>query len=317
MAVLDHSSADDILTSTLDEMRDGLQEQWLTGNPVTKEMRKAGNVETQEGGNQIVVDIEYQDNDTFAWVDQDTPFSTAINQILKRAQYYWAVCGGTVGIGDHDEAKNTGSHAKHKLWETRMKNLKNTFTENFETALVAAVTPAATQIWSLLDVVDSGNPTIANFGAIDRGTYTWWGATETTSGSFATQGLEDMRTAFFTTGRAQTDPVSMLITTQTVFEYYLARLTPYERLAKIADLEFTHVTFAGKPLFFSEDMASGLMLGINTKYLKLYINSAMNFKNQPFVREPGGQYKSAVVQTMCQMVGTRNASHFKLSSISA
>ncbi len=38
MAVLDRSSADDILTSTLDEMREGLQEQWLSGNPVTKDL---------------------------------------------------------------------------------------------------------------------------------------------------------------------------------------------------------------------------------------------------------------------------------------
>lgn len=317
MAVLDRSSADDILTSTLDELRDGMQEQWLSGNPVTKDLMKAGNVEMQDGGNQIVVDLEYQDNDTAAWVDQDTPVSTSINQILKQAQYYWAVLAGTVGIGDHDEAKNSGSAARHKLWETRMKNLKNTFINNMETAFVNAVTPAATQIWSLLDVVDASNPGIASFGNISRATYSWWGATETASGSFATQGLEDMRTAYFTTGRAQTDPVSMLISTQTVFESYLARLTPFERLDKIADLEFDHVTFNKKPFYFSEDMSSGVLLGINTKYLKLYINSAMNFKNQPFVREPGGQYKSAVVQTMCQLVGTRCASNFKLTGITA
>lgn len=116
-------------------MRDGLHEQWLSGNPVTKDLMDKKNVEMQDGGNQIVVDLEYQDNDTVAWVDQDTPLSTTINQILKQATYQWSVIGGTVGLGYHDEAKNSGAAARHKLWTTRMKNLKKYLHQQHGTGL--------------------------------------------------------------------------------------------------------------------------------------------------------------------------------------
>lgn len=135
----------------------------------------------------------------------------------------------------------------------------------------------------------------------------------------ATQGLEDIRTYFLTSSRDLTDPVNMMVTTQTLYEAYQARLTPFEQLVKTdtGDLEFPHLAFHGKPVFFSNRLASGLWLGINTKYTRMKINKNLKFKNQPFVRIPGGQSKSALVQTQCQMICTRPASNFKLTGMTA
>ncbi len=319
MAVLDRSSADDILTSTLDNIRETLTENWVTANPVTKKLMARGNVREQHGGNQIVEPIEYQKNNTTGWVSSSAVVSTAINQILKQATYQWAVLAGAIGIDDHEEARNTGKDAMFNLLNVRVKNLRNTFNDDLETALVGQVTPNTDTLWSLLDVIDASDPAITNYGNIDRDTFTFWQATETASGSMGTQGLEDIRTAYYTTSRARTDTVDMMITTQTLYEAYQARLQPQERLVKgnDGDLEFEHLTFAGKPIFFSEDMTSGVWLGLNSKYTKLVINSAMKFKNQPFVRVPGGQSKSSVVQLMAQLTSSRIASHFKLTGMTA
>lgn len=317
MAVLDRSSADDILTSTLDNIRDTLTEQWVTANPVTKKLFDAGKVREQNGGNQIVENIEYQQNNTSGWVSSSAVVSVSINQILKQATYQWAVLAGSVGIDDHEDAKNSGNSAMFNLLKVRTANLRNTFNEDLETALVGQTTPNTDTLWSLIDVIDSSDPSIANYGNIDRDTFTFWQATETASGSMATQGLEDIRTAYYTTGRARTDAIDMHITTQTLYEAYQARLQPQERLGKQGDLEFEHLLFANKPIFFSEDMTSGVWLGLNTKYTNLVINSAMKFKNQPFTRVPGGQSKSAVVQLMVQLTSSRIASHFKLTGMTA
>jgi hypothetical protein len=245
--------------------------------------------------------------------------SVAINQILTDAKFKWAVLAGSVGITDREEAQNKGKSAMLNLMETRVKNLENTFKDRLEDAFGDSSTDSTDVMWSLPDVVDSSDPSIGSFGDIPRATYSWWQATETASGSMATQGLEDIRTAYYTTGRSLTDPVNLMLTTQTLYEAYQARLTPTERLvnASKGDLEFEHLAFANKPVFFSENLSSGLWLGLNTKYLRLRINKNMKFKNQPFVREPGGIKKSSVVELMCQLTCTRPASNFKLTSMTA
>lgn len=312
------ANVDDLLTTTLDYYRDKLTENWLSGNPITKKMMEDGSDEL-DGGNDIVEHLEYQDNDTVAWVGVNGSVSVAINQILTDAKFKWVMLAGSVGITDREEAQNKGKSAMLNLLETRVKNLENTFKDKLETAFGDSSTDNTDTMWSLPDIADASNPTIGNFGDIDRSTYTWWGATETASGSMATQGLEDIRTAYYTTGRSLTDPVNLMVTTQTLYEAYQARLTPVERIvsAKTGDLEFEHLAFAGKPVFFSENLASGLWLGLNTKYLRLRINKNMKFKNQPFVREPGGIKKSSVVELMCQLTCTRPASLFKLTGMTA
>jgi hypothetical protein len=312
------ANVDDLLTTTLDAYRDECTENWVTGNPVTKKLFEDGSDEI-DGGNDIIEHLEYDQNQTASWVGPSGVVSVALNQILSDAKFKWVVLAGSVGITDREEAQNKGKAAMLNLLETRIKNLENTFKDKLEKAFGASTTADANTMWSLLDVVDSSNPTLGSFGDISRATYSWWGSTETASGSMATQGLEDIRTAYYTTGRSLTDPVNMMVTTQTLYESYQARLTVFERFQSNTkgDLEFDHLAFANKPVFFSEDLASGTWLGLNSKYLRLRINKNMKFKNQPFVRAPGGISKTSVIETMCQLTCTRPASQFKLTGMTA
>jgi hypothetical protein len=316
MTVLDRSAADDLVTSTLDNIRDGLTEQWAMGNILTKKLMERGNMDEEDGGNQLVENIEYQGSTTTGWVSNTAVVPVAITPILKQATFLWAVLAGSIGIEDHEMAKNVGEHQMVNLLTARINNVKEKFSQDLELALVGQVTPNTDTMWSLLDIVDSSDPAIANFGGIDRDTFPFWQATEIVSGSFATQGLEDMRTGQLTVSKGGTEKPDLYITTQSIYEDYLARLTPFERLAKVGDLEFDHVAFAGKPLVFSEQMTAGILLGINTKYTRLKINKKMKFLNQPFTRSEGGQSKSSVIQLMAQLTSRRPGSNFKLTSVS-
>jgi len=312
------SNVDDLLTTTLDYYRDTLTENWVNANPITKKMMADGSDEL-DGGNDIVENLEYQDNDTAAWVGVSGSVSTTINQIMTQGKYKWVMLAGSIGITDREEAQNKGKSAMLNLMETRVKNLEQTFKAKLETAFGASSTPNLDTMWALADIIDSANPSLGNLGDIDRTANSWWGAYEFASGSMSTQGLEDIRTAFLTTSRGLTDPVNANITTLTLYSAYSNRLTPFERLARgdKGDLEFDHLTFHGKPVFYSDSLASGLWLGINTKYLRLRILKTCKFKNQPFVRAAGGISKSAVVELMCQLTATRPASLFKLTGMTA
>jgi hypothetical protein len=172
----------------------------------------------------------------------------------------------------------------------------------------------------LYDIVDSSDPSLGALGDIARASYTWWQSTETASGSFSTQGLEDLRTASTTVSRSGMDPVNLHITTQAIFNYYKARLTPHEMFVNSTakgDLEFSSLAFENAPVVQDAVAVAGTWLGINTKYLRFRVNKNMNFLQQPFVRGKGDQYKSAIVQTMCQLTCTRPKSQFKLTGITA
>lgn len=309
---------DNLLSSTLQEFRDGLTEQWVQNNIVLKRMEKSAK-EVIDGGASIVEHLEYGDNSTVGWVGKTGTIPVAEDEFLTDARFIWATIAGAVSIYDHDLAKNTGKNAHYSLMEAKVKNLQRTFDDQLERALLDDSTADVNTVNSLYDIVDSSDPTLGSLGDIARATYTWWQATETASGSMATQGLEDIRTAAATVSRSGSDPVNLHICTQTLYTAYQARLTPFERLQSKAkgDVEFDSLTFANQPVEFSFAAQSGIWLGLNTKYLRFRINKNMNFLNQPFVRGEGKQYKSSIVQTMCQLTTTRPKSMFKLTGMTA
>lgn len=311
-------NVDNILASTLNEYREGLQEQWVQNNILLKHMEKDAK-DVIDGGISIIENLEYDDNSTVAWVGKTGTVSVAEDQFLTQARFIWATIAGAVTLYDHDLAQNTGKNQLFSLMEAKTRNLQRTFDDQLERALLASSTPDVNTVNSLYDIVDSSDPSLGSLGDIARATYTWWQATETASGSMATQGLEDIRTAAATVARSGSDPVSLHICTQTLYTAYQARLTPFERMTSKAkgDVEFDSLTFANKPVEFSFAAQSGLWVGLNTKYLRFRINKNMNFLNQPFVRGEGKQYKSSIVQTQSQLTTTRPKSMFKLTGMSA
>lgn len=312
------ANVDNLLASTLQEYREGLQEQWVQNNILLKYMEKDAK-DVIDGGVSIVENLEYGDNSTVGWVGKTGTISVAEDQFLTQARFIWATIAGAVSIYDHDLAQNTGKNALYSLMEAKTKNLQRTFDDQLERAMLASSTADVNTVNTLYDIVDSADPSLGSLGDIARATYAWWQATETASGSMATQGLEDIRTAVATVSRSGSDPVNLHLCTQTLYTAYQARLTPFERLQSRAkgDVEFDALTFANKPVEFSFAAQSGIWLGLNTKYLRFRINKNMNFLNQPFVRGEGKQYKSSIVQTQCQITTTRPKSNFKLTGMTA
>jgi hypothetical protein len=313
------ANVNDLLASTLDDYRKDLTEQFYKGNKITKKLMEAGSIEEIDGGNDIVRNIAHQEGGTVAKITASSAVNISQAQEFTQARFAWAAIGGSVVIGDWERAQNSGKGKLFDLLAERVANVREEMNQNFEAFALASSTADTTSLWSLLDIIDSADPSAANYGDIDRDSYTWWAATEAASGSMATQGLEDIRTAYHTTSRAGMDPVSFLVTTQTVYEAYQARLTPFEQLSPTdkGDLEFDSLAFMRKPMFFSEVMPTGVLLGINSKHTKLVVNKNMMFSKTPFVRTQDGQSEASLIRLMCQIVCTRPASNFKLTGLTA
>lgn len=311
------ANVDNIIASTLNDFKDKRTEQWVRNNVLLKELNQSMK-DMFSGGLSLVEKIDYAANDTVAWVGKTGTVATTENQFLTDARFPYATIAGSIVLYDHDVARNTGENQIFSLAKAKSDQLDESFNYNLESALLASSTPNTDTIYSIYDIIDASDPSLASFGDISRTDYTWWAATETASGPFATQGIEDIRTASNTVGRSGMDPVDLHLTTQTIYEKYMARLTTYERFVNKTkgDLEFDSLAFGNKPVKYSFAAQSGTWLGINTKYLKFRINSNMNFLQQPWVRGKGEQFKSMIVQTMCQLVCRRPKSNFKLTGLS-
>lgn len=311
------SNVGDQIAATLEDMKDEISNTWGRNNVVLKKFKDS--MEEQDGGREIVVPIEYQNSNTVQAIDRSSTLSTTIRETLTQAGFRWAAIGGSYGIDDLEKAMNSGKAQFINLLSHRLQNVLSEMEHKLEEFLLASSTADTKTPWSLYDIIDSADPTLANYGDIDRDSVSDWGAYEASSGAFATQGLEDLRTANETVktrgnGRAP----DLHITTTTVLNKYKARLTPFERLTPITkgDVEFSSMAFEGAPVVASYKAQSGTWLGVNTKVTKLYMNKHLKFKAMPFVRQAGGITELAVILTQLQMTCANPRLNFKLSSIS-
>lgn len=319
------ATVDDLLASTLSSnaFQDEATENWMTGNPITNEMLKDDLVKEVEGSNDIREAIEYQNNNTAAWVNDSSIVDVGVRQILTEMQAPWRMIFGSVSATFSEEAKNMGKFQKMNIVESRLKNLIGTKKEALEEAFFASA-PGDDNPWSLLEIIDSSDPTRANYGGIDRDTYTFWQGWEvdaSSSGGFSIAGIETVRAAELATSKAMTDRINMHVVSQALFAAYQARLVQQEIFSRAdkakGDLEFENLLFAGKPVFWSPQATSTMWIGVNTKHMKFFINKAMRFKDYGWTQVPGGLSRSKLIGTMCQLISTRPRSNFKITGLAA
>jgi len=310
------SQLDDVLSATLEDHKTEFQEQFFLNNIVLKKMQQKAE-ERLDGGTQIIRSVVYQAHQSAQWTARNGSVTVGYQNIGTQAIWDWARLTDAVTITDDEEAENAGSN---KLWDVlsaRIETVRESIDQQLELGMLASSTADANTIWSLYDIVDTADPTLANFGGLDRDTHIWWQATKITSGSMATQGLENMRTGAETVSRSGMEKPNLYVTTLLLFNAYKSRLFPLVQLGKTGDAEFDHLMFEGYPIVYSHAAQTGVLLGLNTKYLKFIGNKNMMFKNYPFTRAVGGRSRSSVIATMCQLISLRPRSNFKLISMVA
>jgi hypothetical protein len=155
---------------------------------------------------------------------------------------------------------------------------------------------------------------------LNGSTDTFWQSTVTTSGSFATQGLSDMTTAYYAVSSAEAEEnPDILITNKTVFQKFEQTRLPLERIANgtlSANAGFENLSFKGKTLTYGNNISSGLLFGLNRNYVYLAVDSATDMITTPFVTPVNQTVKVAYILWRGQLVTNNRRRLFKLTSIS-
>jgi hypothetical protein len=267
-----------------------------------------------DGGATIIRQLadEVQDDGGF-YLGADT-LNTTQSDTLNAVEYKWQNAYEPIQITRDEERQNSGD--KHKLIDLLGKKVDLSMLASRRRIERAISTPTvgANNLVDLETMVGTGT-----LGSINGATSTFWQATVTTSGAFATQGLADMTTAYYVvSGGEREDNPTHFITNKTVFQKFEQTRLPLERLTSggIANAGYDGLTFKGKPLFYGNHIGSGLMFGLNMNYIDLVVDSQTDFITTPFVLPTNQTAKIAFILWRGNMVATNRRRNFKLTSIS-
>jgi len=310
------STIDDVvLNTTLAEYRGKLIDNAYNSNVILKILNQSDAKEVIDGGASIVESlIETEQDEGGFYLGADVLNNTQGNT-LTQVEYKWQNVYEPIVITRDEERSNSGD--THKILDLVGKKIILSEKAIYKRMDQALSTPvgAANNLEDLETICNTGT-----LGSIAGAVDTFWQATVTTSGAFATQGLSDMATGFYAVSGSATDEnPTHILTTKTIFKKYEDTRLPLERISNgdlTANAGFRNLTFKGIPVVYGNNIGNGLMFMLNMNFIKLYVDSATDFITTNFIT-PSNQTVRVAYILWRGAFGTNNRRRqLKLTSIS-
>lgn len=312
---------DALLTTTLANYRKKLYDNifdvfptlsWMNGK-LGEAMRGEKRKRVLDGGESIVEHLLYEVSSAVKAYSQYETLDTTPQEGLTIARYSWRQYAATIAISGLEKRSNAGEARMIDLLKAKTTQAEMSLRNTLSTDLWGT-NAAGNQLDGLALVVDSAG----TVGGLSATTFTWWASTETTSGSFAAQGISDMRTLYNTLSFGNDSP-DFIVMPQAVFEYFEDYLEPKERYqnTKAANVGFTTLTFKGIPVVFDRDCTASTIYMLNSRYLNFVVHRDADMSTGKFI-EPENQDASVAKILFQGNVTTNNRRmHGKLVSVTA
>jgi hypothetical protein len=268
-----------------------------------------------DGGASIITPILYEDNSTGTWYSGYDTLQTIPQEGMTSSQAHWKNYAVSITISGDELRKNSGRDKVIGLLEGKTMQAEMTLKQDMTSALFASST-SADHVECLTTMIDA----TSSIQDINSTSYSWWQSTSTTGGSFAGQGLSDMRTTYTTLNKlAPEGTPDIIVTTDTVYNYYEGSLTPQTRYTPGGTYESSPdaLKFKGATVFYDSGCNSGVMYMFPSKHLYLVINSNGDHKTTEYVKPANQDAKTAQIIVMLQLVTNARRKLGKIISITA
>lgn len=308
------SVLDQVLVTSLADYAPTVTDNVYNSNVYTRLLTTNGRKQLIDGGASIVrALVDEIQNDGGFYLGADV-LNTSQTDTLNEVEYRWQNAYEPIQITRDEERSNSGEmHKIIDLLKTKVKLSELAIAKRLEQALSTPVA-GANYLIDLETMVGTGT-----LGTIAGATQTFWQATVTTSGAFATQGLSDMTTAYYAVSGGQTDEnPTHFLTTKTVYQKFEQTRLPLERFQNTmtANAGFENLTFKGKPLTYGNYITSGLLFGLNLNYITLAVDSQTDMIVTPFIVPTNQTAKVAFILWRGNQITDNRRRNFKLTSIS-
>lgn len=268
------------------------------------------------GGTNLTVPIQFQNTVPNGAYTGYGLLDTTPTDDLTTASFNWKQYYASISVnGREDRVINKGKAEVIDLVKSKIDGAEKALRNKLNTSLFAT-SPAATELGSLVTSIDA----TSDIGSINSTTYSFWQATSTASGSFAAQGLSDMRTLWNTLAVRNDQSVpDLLLTTTTVHSFYEGSLVPQQRYesASTGNASFRDLMFKTAAVRYDAQATSGVMYFLNSDVMHLAIDPSTDFITTEFVKPANQDAKTAQILVALELVIMNRRKLGKLTGITA
>jgi hypothetical protein len=274
-----NSTFTEMVTSTLRNHSSEVVDNISDNNALLRYMKKKGNIKTENGGYEIVLPLEYDENDTYTRYSGYDVLNTNASDVLSAAKYDWCQSAIHVTASGRELRMNNGEEAMFKLVKARIKNAVHTASNQLAIDLYSDGT-ASNQIAGLGNLIQAaGTGTV---GGIVSSTYTFWKnqfSEMAGTGTWSKSTIKgEMNKLWYKCVRG-TDKPDLIVFSQDVYAAYEEALQDNQRYMKVdeAAAGFEVLKYKTADVIFDDNsnfsVTAEVGFFINTDYLYLIQHS--------------------------------------------
>lgn len=278
-------------------------------NPLIQRMKKKS-YEKLDGGERIVVPLNYAQVSSSGWYVGSETLQTTDNDIITAAEYTWKQLYVNLSINRIDELKNSGDSQILSLVKQKTQVAEKTMLDKLSTGVYSSGTDAKS-IVGLRLIAASISSTV---GGIAQGTYSWWqpqlDSTTTTLSIAAMQSRDNACTV-------NNDSPTVIATTRALYNSYYGLLQPQQRFtdSETAKGGFSSLMFNGKPVIADSYCPSSHMFFLNESYLHLFVHKDEDMRFEPFQKPVNQNVKVAKIYWAGALGSSNNRLHGAMSGL--
>lgn len=276
----------DVIASTLPSYEKEFKDQVFNQHVLLDHYKQNGGVVEKSGGYEVRVPLMTSAG-TSEWFSGTDTLNVSPVNTLDVAQFTWRNLNAAIVFTMDDELNNRGKEQIVDMIEAKIKQAELTIADSLNDAMFNGTgAEARPRFVGLATAVGTGT-----YGGIAGATYTdWQSYVEASVTTLTVAHLKTMRNTINIGDGGS--PVSIMVTTQTLFEKIETLYTPTYQMnplvqsaesKRIADVGFTNLQYAGVPVVFDPKCPSGTLFALNTKNSKLFVHKDAFMEKGPKV----------------------------------
>lgn len=250
-------------------------------NAYLRRLKRNGNIHTESGGTEIVLPLEYAENGTYQRYSGYDTLNVQASDVITSAKFDWMQVAIHVTASGRELRMNNSKEGMIKLTKTRIKNAKNTASNNMSVDIYSdgALTNQINGLASMITTDGTGT-----VGGIVAGTYTFWKNKFLdhvgTPGPTTIKG--NMNALWLSLVRGDDKP-DLILSTHDLYAFYENSLQDQQRYmsSDSASAGFESLRYKTADVIFDDNTNFGTtaerMYFLNSKYLYLIQHSEAQF----------------------------------------
>ena len=300
-------------TLTMRAKRKELTDNFFDAYPTLDMFRSGGALVTDNGGKEIQADVMYAGNSAQYFSGYDVLNTDAVDGVTA-AFYPFRYAAVPITINFTEEQENRKKDSAMSLLEAKTRQSMLTLRDQINTSLYSAQTGKA-PLGVQDSIADAPASSPTTLGGITISGNSWWqnkANNATADTSFTTivntnfyEGMVRMSTTWNDVSEGNEQPTN-IFTTNSIYADFeeIFEGTGYQRLSgkDSPGVDGRLPSFRGIPVQYDRDCGTGRMYFLNTNYLKMHMQSGMNFSKTPFRENSNQLAKVAFIVVGLQIV---------------